>query len=224
VVGVKHLADFAKENNIYFIQISTDYVFSDLGGKIGPFAETALPEQNIDNLCWYGHTKAIAENYIRNTLDKYAIVRTAYPYRVAFEQRLDFARTIIDLYKKNNLYPYFVDQQITPIFIDELCSHLIKILNNRSEGTFHLASSNLTTPFDFGSYIIEKVFGVKNVLKKGSLVEFLNADKNRPRKPIKGGLSTFKTTSELNISLMTWQEGVDRFVEGFLETENVTGI
>jgi len=69
VTGTKNIAEVCKENDIYLINISTDFVFA--GDKEESYAETDLRNP----IEWYGQTKAWAEEVIEKTLENYAIAR-----------------------------------------------------------------------------------------------------------------------------------------------------
>jgi dTDP-4-dehydrorhamnose reductase len=206
----KYLADVLNKNNIFFIHISTDFVFEGLENSKGPYDEDVRLPDKPDNLCWYGWTKNRGEAEIEKSEVKNAIIRIANPFRSVFPQKLDFARKILDLYDNNNLFPLFTDQIITPIFVDDLVTPLSVIIEKSLEGKFHLVSSDTGSYFDVGSYILEKGRGVKGVTKEASLVEFMKTP-GRNKRPIFGGLATKKTQEKLGIKFNTWREMVDEF-------------
>ncbi len=215
-VGAQNLAEASKAFDKYFIHISTDFVFPGTEEYPGPYPEDAkLPDKGED-LTWYGWTKLVGEKRVRQVNKNASIVRISYPYRAQFAGKLDYARKILSLYDEGGLYPMFSDQKITPTFIDEAAKVFYLLLEEKKAGTYHIASCDITTPFSFAGYVLEKARGVKGVVKEGSMKEFLKVPGRPPRSRL-GGLSNEKTRKELGITLMTWREAVEEFVSQLKE-------
>ncbi len=212
VDGVKNLINACKEKNIFLIQISTDFVFRGDEKESGPYSEDTVLPSDSNGISWYGWTKNRAEKLLSESGIRYAIVRIAYPFYASdYSQKLDFAKGFIKLFDDNKLYPVFSDQTLSVINVDDLVEPLSKIINKQIEGTFHLVSSNTATPFEFVSYLLEKTRGVKDILQKGSMKEFLSKEGRTPR-PRLGGLKTEITDEKLGMKFKTWKEMVDGFV------------
>lgn len=198
VDGVKNLLEKAKE--MFFVQISTDMVFS---GAAGPYSEDDFPETDSSKITWYGFTKAEGERLCKDQ----TILRLIYPVRAKFDKKLDYLRKPLSLFDQGKLYPMFTDQQVSFSFIDEICPVLDKIIETKAKGIFHASSSDLGTPFDFFSYLFEKTRGVKDIIQKGKLPP------NSVRYPKFGGLKVENTEKELGIKFSTWKEIIDQLVE-----------
>lgn len=210
VEGAKNIATKVKENNIFLIHISTDYVFPATVDDPGPYDESHAPETKSKKLTWYGYTKAEAERQIKDILnDNFAIVRIAYPFRSKFDKKLDYIRKPLSLFEQGSLYPMFNDQQLSITFIDDLCDALNVIIASKTNGIFHVCSTDIGTPFDIIGYAIEKKKGVRDVVKASSLTDFLKNTDNPVRYPKYGGLKTIKTQEKLGMKFKTWQEMVD---------------
>lgn len=212
VLGPENLTEAAKRFEKHFVQISTDFIFPGTEENPGPYAEDTKTEETPDNLGWYGWTKLVGERRVEAVNPGASIVRISYPYRAHFTGKLDFARNILTLYDEGKLYPMFNDRKITPTFIDEACKVFYLLLEEKKGGTFHVTSTDLTTPFEFASYLLEKARGVKDVVKKGSMQEFLKTSE-RTKRPRLGGLLNEKTRKELGITLMSWKEAVDELTK-----------
>ncbi|KKU02590.1 MAG: dTDP-4-dehydrorhamnose reductase [Candidatus Woesebacteria bacterium GW2011_GWE1_45_18] len=213
-VGAQNLAEATKALDKYFIHISTDFVFPGTEENPGPYPEDARLTEKPEELTWYGWTKLVGEKRVRQVNKNASIVRISYPYRAQFAGKLDFARKILSLYDEGGLYPMFSDQKITPTFIDEAAKIIYLLLEEKKVGIYHIASRDLTTPFEFASYLLEKARGAKGVVKEGSMKESLKVPGRPPRSRL-GGLANEKTRKELGITLMTWKEAVDEFVSQF---------
>ncbi len=74
--AVKILADFCKEKNILLVHYSTDYVFDGSGDK--PFDEDN--QENLKPLNYYGKTKLLSEQALKNSGCNYVIFRISWIY------------------------------------------------------------------------------------------------------------------------------------------------
>jgi dTDP-4-dehydrorhamnose reductase len=211
-LGPKNLAEVCNKNNIFLIHISTDFVFPGTESFPGPYDEESPLPETSDGIGWYGWTKNRAEFILNKVSKKYAIIRYGYPFRAAaYDVKKDWARNLLKLYDEQKLYPLFDDQVQSVLFIDDLVKPLSKIINEKFTGIFHIASSDTTTPYEAGSYLLGKYADKPVKLQKGSMIEFLKAPGRTPR-PRLGGLKVEKTEEKLGVKFRTWREMVDEFV------------
>ena len=212
VNGPKYLAEVCKQKNIFLVHISTDFVFPGDNAYPGPYSEDSLLPESDENIGWYGWSKNRAEKVLSVTSAKYAVIRYGYPFRSAdFEAKKDWARNLINLYNENKMYPLFHDQIQSILYIDDLAAPLAKIIEEKLSGVFHIASSDTTTPYDAGVYLLRKYTGKSPKVDKGSMTQFLSEAGRTPR-PRLGGLKVEKTEKELGMKFRTWREMVDDFV------------
>ena len=212
VGGPKNLAEYCNESNIFLVHISTDFVFPGTEGFPGPYNEDSSLPETPEGIGWYGWTKNRAEFMLRSTSNKYAIIRYGYPFRAApYDLKKDWTRNLISLYNEQKLYPLFDDQVQSILFIDDLVEPLSKIINEELTGVFHIASSDTTTPYESGSYLLGKYAGKPVELQKSSMAEFLRFPGRTPR-PRLGGLTVEKTEIKLGMKFKAWKEMVDEFV------------
>ena len=203
VKGTANVVDACKNSNRKLIFISTDFVFD---GQNGPYSEESQPGGDLDKISWYGLTKIEAENYVRENLANFLILRIAYPYRGRFEGKDDIAKRILRLYQVGQLYPMFTDQIITPTFIDDIAEAVKLLISSAQEGIFHLVSPRETTQFEFAEELIRVFKGDSSKIQKGSIIDFLKAPGYTPR-PINGGLKVDKINA-LGFIPTDWQEGI----------------
>ena len=212
VVGVENII-----NNLSietrFIQISSDQGFTGTSDNPGPYDEDSIPESDSKKIGWYAFTKAEAERKVVEKLgNKATILRLIYPFRSKYDDKLDFLRKPLSLYDQGKLYPMFSDQQISVVFIDDVCKTVEKIVDLDKCGIFHSSSSDTGSPFEIVSYMLEKTRGVTDAVIASSLDEFLKTVDNPVRYPKFGGLKVEKTENELGIKFGSWREMVDNFV------------
>lgn len=204
VCGVENLLGAVKKDT-FFVQISTDMVFS---GVSGSYSEDDVAETDSDKVTWYGFTKAEGERLCKN----HTILRLIYPVRAKYDLKLDYLRKPLKLFDEGKLYPMFTDQQVSFAFIDEICVALDKIIEKRAKGVFHVSSSDLTNPFELYTYLIKRARGVDNAVKPCLLTDFLKTVGNPVRYPKFGGLKVEKTEKELGIKYSSWREIIDKLV------------
>ena len=200
VVGTKNIAEICKENNIYLINISTDFVFA--GDKNEPYAET----DSKNPIEWYGQTKAWAEEEIEKTLSHYAIARIGYPFRAKFDAKPDAIAKTKQGLADGTLYPQFSDMIITPTYIDDIARTVELMIEKQPQGIFHLHSSSSLSPFELAKKIATTFGFNPEIVKEGSLEEYLKTT-NRPyQKSLR--MSNKKVQQELGIKLMTIDEAL----------------
>lgn len=212
VEGPGYLADSCRKHGKFLIQISTDFVFPGTSENPGPYNEDSALPNSPDTLSWYGWTKLEGEKKVFKINPDAAIVRISYPFRANYPTKIDFARNVLNLFDEGKLYPMFSDQQMTPTWIDEAAKVLYLILEEKKKGIFHVATEGVTSPFEFAVYLLEKARGAKDIVKEGSMQEFLKAP-GRTARPRLGGLDTKKTQEILDTKFITWKEAVDELVQ-----------
>ena len=207
VEGTKNVVDASEKYRRRLFFISTDFVYP---GTSGPYSEDDPIGSDETKLSWYGITKIEAEKIV-SKLSDYVILRISYPYRAKFEGKDDIAKRILRLYKENRLYPMFVDQNITPTFIDDIAPAIELLIDSGAKGNFHLASPEITTQYDFAKELLT-VFGQDPAkLERASVVEFVKKPGATPR-PTKGGLKVGKITS-LGFTPTDWRDGIRKIYD-----------
>lgn len=212
VVGTRNLAEACRERDLFLLHVSTDFVFPGTRANPGPYPENARPAQSSREVIWYGWTKRVGEEAVGESGVRAAIVRIAYPYRAIFAGKTDHARNIASLYEQDRLYPIFADQYFTPTFTDEAAEPIGIIASQEKEGFFHIASSTQATQFAFADYLINHLYGGKDKVKLGSIVEFTAQNPDKAKRPQFGGLAVEHTQKELGIKFMSWHKALDEFI------------
>ena len=148
--GVKNIALACKSYGTTLIHISTDYVFD--GEKREPYTVDDVPNPINE----YGKSKLVGENYIKEILEKYFIVRTSWLYSKEFGK--NFYRTILEKTKTEK--EIFVTDQQTgcPTNAESLTKYLIEIIinNNKKYGIHHFSDGKVMTWYDFALSIIKE--------------------------------------------------------------------
>lgn len=204
----------AIDSTTHFIQISTDYVFKGDADDRGPYPENHAPEENSEKITWYGFTKAEAERLIKANLgDQTTILRIIYPVRARFNKKLDYLRKPLKLFDEGKLYPLFTDQQVSISFIDEVCEALNIIISRRIPGVYHACSSDISTPYDLVSYLIQKIRGSNHPIEGALISDFLKQTDSPTRYQKYGGLNSQETSTTLGQKFSSCLEIIDKLID-----------
>lgn len=210
VKGVENLSKICKENNIFFIHISTDMVFSGLKENPGPYSEQTKPEEEAEKLSWYGWTKAEGERALKDN-NKSAIIRVGNVTQTLYDPKLDYVGKILFLFDRNKLYPLFNDQYLSLTYIPSIFEVIEALIRKKINGVFHIASKNVFTPYELGEYLTKEIRGKTGVVKGISIDDYLKASPHRY--PKYGGLLAEETAKKLGVKLLNWKQIVAPFVK-----------
>ncbi|MDY3768793.1 MAG: dTDP-4-dehydrorhamnose reductase [Sphaerochaetaceae bacterium] len=141
----------AKKRDIPFVFISTDYVF-DGSSKI-PYK--TFFKKNPLNV--YGLSKAMAEDVIINEYyDKSIIIRTSTVFGINGN---NFIKTMLSLLQTHKSLNVVSDQVSSPTYTKDLAPVIIKILENRDFGIYHITGSGECSKSD----LVREIIKIKNI-------------------------------------------------------------
>ncbi|MCK5026827.1 MAG: dTDP-4-dehydrorhamnose reductase [Candidatus Pacebacteria bacterium] len=142
VKGVQYIVDVCKKEGIIFFQISTDYVFD--GKKEGCFEGDKKNPINF-----YGETKAKAEDYILENLEKYYIIRTSWLFG---KHGKNFVNTIRRLISERDEIKVVQDQIGCPTYTKDLSAGIVNVLD-KPYGIYHLTNSEPCSWYEYAKEI-----------------------------------------------------------------------
>lgn len=148
--GVKNIALACKNYGTTLIHISTDYVFDGEKGK--PYTVDDVPNPINE----YGKSKLAGENFIKEILEQYYIVRTSWLYSKEFGK--NFYRTILEKAKTESEI-HVTDQQTgCPTNTENLAAYVAELININSKqyGVYHFCDHEVMTWYDFALIIIKE--------------------------------------------------------------------
>ncbi|MFO7750033.1 MAG: dTDP-4-dehydrorhamnose reductase [Desulfobacteraceae bacterium] len=203
--GPKNLARACSQVAARLIHLSTDYVFN--GEKIPPdsYREDDVPAP----LSVYGHTKLEGEKQVRQNMDNYAVVRTAWLYGSAGG---NFLKTMLRLAAADPERTIKVvdDQFGSPTWSLRLALQIEKLAFHGGNGVYHASSQGYCSWYELASYFLKKM-EVKHAVVPCSTREF-PTPAPRPANSILENARLKKET----INIMTgWRHGVDQFVSRY---------
>ena len=146
-IGTQNLVIAAEEFNSVFVHLSTDYVFPGNAGK--PYMEC----DPTNPLSWYGKSKLMAEQFVRNMLYRYFIVRTSW---LVGEKGRNFVKIMLKLAREKDELTVVDDQRGCPTFASDLARALLELIETPYYGTYHVTNSGETTWYDFAVRILKE--------------------------------------------------------------------
>lgn len=189
VLGVRYIAETAKEIDAHFIHISSDYVFN---GNSGPYSEDDL----TDPVGYYGLTKLNGENEIIALLNKYSIIRTNVLYGPAKYGRPDFVKWVYTSLKENKQIKIVTDQINNPTYLDDLVKAIYTIIENNVYGLYNIGGKEFLDRYAFTLKIAE-YFN----LDKKLITPIETSELNQiAKRPLKSGLFTKKAERDFGYS------------------------
>ncbi|MEW6040557.1 MAG: SDR family oxidoreductase [Elusimicrobiota bacterium] len=144
--GTKRIAQICRDLKATLVYLSSDYVFE---GTRGCYREDEEPNPKTH----YGKTKLEGEKAIQKILTGYVICRTGGVYGY----KDDFVDFVVNTTSNNNEIKAFSDIFNTPTYLPDLADNIIKILEKKITGVFHLAGYERLSRFDF-AVKIAKIF------------------------------------------------------------------
>lgn len=200
VVATQNLISASEKSDSLFVFVSTDFIFSGLDGK-DPYLEDSTPHP----VNYYGETKLEAENLVKESALKWAIVRTGLVYGVA----QDLTRSNIILWVKSSLEQgkeiQVVDDQVrTPTLAEDLAAGCVLIAQKKATGVFNISGGELLTPFQMAIQTAD-YFGLdKSLIKRTDSSRFTQPAK----RPLKTGFIIDKARKQLGYEPKTFQAGI----------------
>lgn len=198
VDAVAGLIAVCQEHKIHLIHISTDFIFD---GEDGPYSESAQPNP----LSYYGQTKLQAEDLLKKSSCRWAILRTIIVYGIVS----DMSRSNIVLWAKAALekgQPINVvnDQWRMPTLAEDLASACVLAVKKEAVGVFNVSGKDLMSILE----IVERVadfYGLDKSLINPISAESLNQTALRPKKT---GFILDKAITELGYQPRSFEEGI----------------
>lgn len=200
VDGTRNIAGICQERGIHLIHVSTDFIFDGTKSEAYTEIDEASPIE------WYGSTKAMAEDVVKDTGGRYTIVRLSYPYRANFELKPDLIKKIRTGLETGKLYPQFSDTIITPTFIDDIARAFDRIIELAPQGILHTVGSDSLSPYDLARQVALAYGFDQTLVKEGSLTKYLETAARPFARTV--AMSNQKASEVLGIHFMTLAEGL----------------
>ncbi len=146
--GAGNLAQVSKDNNIQFMQISTDFVFDGKGHTPYPVDAPAEPEG------MYGKTKQEGDKQVLQILgDDAFIIRTSWLYSAHGN---NFVKTMLRFMAEREELGIIADQIGTPTWANSLAQAVWQAIDKKVTGIHHWSDAGVASWYDFAYAIMEE--------------------------------------------------------------------
>lgn len=209
--GPRNIANLANQIHAKMIHISTDYVFDGTGNL--PYTE----DMPIAPIGVYGKTKAAGENAVKQNLNEYYIIRTAWLYGWAGK---NFVYTMIKAMNTHDSVKVVNDQKGTPTFAGDLAAIIIKIIKKQDVpfGTYHCTDLGEISWWDFTNEIKKQGIELELITKKNCVVNPCTTEEypTPTKRPAYSVLCKDKIQKTLGITLPFWKDSLSVFLKSEL--------
>lgn len=197
VTATEYLLASASKMGSRFLYVSTDFIF----GENGPHAETAIPNP----LNFYGKSKLMAEELVRDAGLEYHIVRPVFIYGKYWQgMRPSFIQWVEQNLAAGKPIKVVSDQLRTPSYVQDLCKGIELVFSGPINSEYHLAGKDRISPFEM-ALIVAKVrkldAGLITAVTADSFPELVQRAKF-------SGLKIDKAVQELGYDPLDFETGV----------------
>jgi dTDP-4-dehydrorhamnose reductase len=201
-LAVANLAQIAKNNNVKFIQISTDYVFD--GSNYRPYMETDIPNpQSV-----YGKTKLDGELAMRRiSPSNSVIIRTSWVYS---RFGTNFVKTMLNLAKERDEISVVADQIGSPTNAADLAQTILQILpqiENTTVEVYHYTNEGICSWAEFSSEIF-KLLNIQCRVNQITTTEYLT----KAKRPAYSVMETRKIKQVYKVTIPMWDVSLENML------------
>ena len=202
--AVAHLAAVCQQNDIKLVHYSTDYIFPGNEEDREKFPEGYPEDHRADPINKYGQTKWEGEEAIRESGCRHLIIRTTW---LCGRYGNSFVKTMLKYGREKEELQVVDDQWGSPAFADEVVDNNFILIEKEVEGTYHLTSKGLTNWADFAKTIFDYA-GIEVSVKSVPSEEY----PTEAERPKFSKLNTSKAEKVEDISISSWQDGLNRLL------------
>lgn len=197
-LGALHVARACAQFNAAMVHLSTNEVFSG-HEPLGYEEWRPLAPANP-----YGRSKAAGEEFVRQTLDSYFIVRTAWLYAAGGS---NFIHAILKRVRQGKELRVVVDEIGNPTYALDLARAIGELILSRRFGIYHFTNSGACSRWAFAREIL-RLSGLDDV----PVVPILARDYPRASIPPTYGALLNTTGLDLGIELRPWREALAAYL------------
>ncbi|SMF67522.1 dTDP-4-dehydrorhamnose reductase [Pseudobacteriovorax antillogorgiicola] len=211
--AVRALAGYAAETNALLVHYSTDYIFDGSGEKPRKESEPAKPVN------WYGKTKWIGEQAVRESGCRHLIFRTSWVY--GFHGH-NFVKTMLRVGSSRKELNVVADQigsptsafQIAEATIQAIAQVLEDLNKQNLAGTYHLTAKGFTSWANFAQEIFRQASRFDSGFGDVTVNDIPSKDYPTPAaRPLNSRLDCSKLEGAFSYSRDNWQDQLALVVE-----------
>ena len=198
--GTQNIALACQRCGAALVHVSTNEVFDGTSGQ--PYYEWDTPSP----LSVYARSKAAAEFYVRNLLNRFYIVRTAWLYAPG---GVNFVTKIVSAADRLGALRVVTDEVSAPTFAPDLARAIAQLVHTGQYGIYHFTNSGICSRYDWAKKILE-LSGRQDIPVEPITTE----DWQRAAPPPLYAPIVNFSGAALGITLRPWQEALQEYVAG----------
>ena len=197
-LGTRNVALACQRCGAPMLYVSTDYVFG--GTSDEPYLE--YDEPNPGSV--YARSKLAGEEFVRDLLKRFYIVRTAWLYG---HNGKNFVEKMLELADRERELSVVANEFGSPTYAPDLAEAICRLMQHPLYGIYHLVNEGSCSRYEFAAKVLE-MSGRTDVRVSPSRL-YPRAAKV-PRRAV---LRNFSAATQLGISLRPWEEALQAYFE-----------
>ncbi len=197
-LGTRNVALACQRCAAPMLYVSTDYVFD--GTSEEPYLEYDEPNPSSA----YARSKLAGEEFVRDLLKRFYIVRTAWLYG---HQGQNFVEKVLELADRGDELSVVVSEFGSPTYAPDLAVAISRLIQHQLYGIYHLVNEGSCSRYEFAAKILQ-------LAGKGDVP--LRPTTSYPRAarvPRRAVLRNFAAAAQLGITLRPWEEALMAYFE-----------
>ncbi len=196
--GTKNLALACLRHQAALVYISTNEVFD------GTNNDRYWEYDATHPINAYGHSKWLGEQFIRDHLQRFFIVRTSWLF--AHGGR-NFIQAILSRAESGQALRVVVNEVAAPTYTNDLAQGVVDLIATDTYGIYHLVNSGRASRWAFAREILDLAGYADTPIEKIAAAEF-----PRPSTPPEYSVLGNQAAAHLGITLRPWQDALRAFL------------
>lgn len=199
--ATKILAKQAAKQNIFFVYVSTDYIFDGIKGM-------KKEDDSPNPLGFYGKSKLAGELILNQLASSWCIARTSSPFGIHHNKK-SFPLWVKENLEAKKEIPVLVDQFTSPTYVPNLSKMLIEVATRQITGVIHLAGATRISRYNLAELVADKLS-----LDKKLLIPTKTDDMNwKSQRPKDSSLDVSLANEILNEKPQKIEQSLDLFID-----------
>jgi len=200
--GSLHVAEACRRVDAALVYVSTNEVFD--GTRREPYGESDEPRP----VNAYGRSKLEGERFVRQTLPRHYVVRTAWLYA---EGGNNFPAKVLRLAEGRREFSMVTDEVATPTWARDLAPAIIRLAGQPAHGIYHLTNAGYCSRYEWAAEVL-RLAGppwADVTLRPITSAEYGGG----PPKPPFSALRN-EAAARLGVTLRPWEEALGEYMRG----------
>jgi dTDP-4-dehydrorhamnose reductase len=197
-LGTRNVALACQRCEASMLYVSTDYVFD--GTSDRPYSE--YDEPNPESV--YAKSKLAGEEFVRDLLTRFYIVRTAWLYG---HNGRNFVEKVLELADREKALSVVANEFGSPTYAPDLAEAIYQLMQHPLYGIYHLVNEGSCSRYEFAAKVLELSGKTDVELSPSSLYP------RAAKVPRCAVLRNFSAATQLGIVLRPWEEALEDYFE-----------